>query len=94
MDAGLVEVREPETELTIDVPSGRLPVTVTVEDGRPVRARFRNVPACVVAEGSVGLVDVDVAYGGAFYAFVAAVGAGLAGRAGVRCPRSSSWGGR
>ncbi len=71
VDAGLVEVTEPETELTIDVPSGRLPVVVSVEGGRPVRARFRNVPAFVFAEG-LGSQRADVAYGGAFYAFVRA----------------------
>jgi proline racemase len=69
VDEGLVEVSEPETELVIDVPSGRLPVIVTVVDGRPVRARFRNVPAFVFAEG-LGAHGADVAYGGAFYAFV------------------------
>jgi proline racemase/trans-L-3-hydroxyproline dehydratase len=71
VDAGLVDVREPETELVVDVPSGRLPVVVTVEDGRPLRARFRNVPAFVFAEG-LGEHGADVAYGGAFYAFVRA----------------------
>jgi proline racemase len=77
VDAGLVEVREPETELVIDVPSGRLFVTVNVEGGRPVRARFRNVPAWVFGEG-LGPLGADVAYGGAFYAFVAAAETGMA----------------
>jgi proline racemase len=76
VDARLVEVGEPETRLVIDVPSGRLPVTVTVDAGRPVQARFRNVPAWVFAEG-VGAWNVDVAYGGAFYAFVPAEAVGL-----------------
>ena len=86
VDAGLVEVAEPETELTIDVPSGRLPVVVSVEGGRAVRARFRNVPAFVFAEG-LGSHGADVAYGGAFYAFVRAARSGRAGeRHGVHPP--------
>jgi proline racemase/trans-L-3-hydroxyproline dehydratase len=75
VDAGLVEAREPETELVVDVPSGRLPVLVSVEAGRPVRARFRNVPAFVFAEG-LDPYGADVAYGGAFYAFVPASAVG------------------
>jgi proline racemase len=69
LEAGLVERGEPETELVIDVPSGRLPVVVSVEGGRVTGARFRNVPAWVEAEGleAAGLT-VDVGYGGAFYA--------------------------
>jgi proline racemase len=71
LEAGVVETREPETELVIDVPSGRLPVVVSVAGGRVTGARFRNVPAWVEAEGleAAGLT-VDVAYGGAFYASV------------------------
>ena len=55
-----------------------------------MRARFRNVPAWVFAEG-LGLARrADVAYGGAFYAFVR--GARLRGRAGERDRRSSELG--
>jgi proline racemase len=73
LEAGLVASREPETELTIDVPSGRVPVVASVEAGRVTGARFRNVPAWVEAERleAAGL-SVDVAYGGAFYACVEA----------------------
>jgi proline racemase len=53
-------------ELVVDVPSGRLPVTVG-----PSSVSFRNVPAWVEAQGldAAGL-RADVAYGGAFYASV------------------------
>ena len=74
---------EPETELVLDAPSGRLPVTVELRDGRVERARFRNVASFVFAEGievetARGVVEADVAYGGAFYAFVDANALGLA----------------
>jgi proline racemase len=73
LETGMVPVHEPETELVIDAPSGRLPVTASVSGGRIERVRFRNVPAFVAAEGlPVESLSVDVAYGGAFYASVEA----------------------
>jgi proline racemase/trans-L-3-hydroxyproline dehydratase len=75
LETGMLPVREPETELVFDVPSGRLPVVARVRNGRVEGARFTNVPAFVVAEGlRVGEHDVDVAFGGAFYASVEAPG--------------------
>jgi proline racemase len=75
LETGMFPSSEPETELVLDVPSGRLPVAVRVSEGRVESARFRNVPAFVWGEGvaaetSQGSVTVDVAYGGAFYAFI------------------------
>jgi proline racemase/trans-L-3-hydroxyproline dehydratase len=71
LELGMHPVSAPETELTIDVPSGRLPVRVAVEDGTVGRASFRNVPSYVEAEGlSVEGLEADVAFGGAFYASV------------------------
>ena len=82
IETGMLPSSEPETELVIDVPSGRLPVAVRVADGRAESARFRNVPSFVWSEGvdaetTQGSVTVDVAYGGAFYAFVEAGALGL-----------------
>jgi proline racemase len=78
VESGLVESTEPETRLTLDVPSGRLAVAVTVAAGRPVGAAFRNIPAWVEARGleAAGVV-ADVAYGGAFYGSVDASALGL-----------------
>ena len=69
-------------ELVVDVPSGRLPIVVSYDNGKVERVRFRNVPAYVHAEGlpvetSRGQVTADVAYGGAFYASVEAAALGL-----------------
>jgi proline racemase len=63
--------------LVIDVPSG--PVTARVGD----TISFGNVPSWVAVRGlrigtARGAVDVDVAYGGAFYASVEAAALGLA----------------
>jgi proline racemase len=56
-------------EVVVDVPSGRLPTVARVEGGRVVSVRFRNVPSFVHARRlpAAGR-DVDVAFGGAFYA--------------------------
>ena len=71
LESGLLGTTEGETEITIDVPSGRLPVRVEVSGGRVERVRFRNVPAFVAAEGlHVAGLQVDVAFGGAFYGSV------------------------
>jgi proline racemase len=83
LETGMLPAHEPETELHVDAPSGTLPVTAAVEDGRVSGVRFRNVPAYVHAEGVVvetrrGRLAVDLAYGGAFYAAVSAEAAGLA----------------
>jgi proline racemase len=73
LETGMLPLAEPETELVIDAPSGRLPVVATVAGRRVQHVRFRNVPAFVAAEGlQAESLNVDVAYGGAFYASVQA----------------------
>jgi proline racemase len=69
LDSGLVERREGENHLVVDVPSGRLDAWAVVENDRVRSVRFRNVPSFVWAEGvEIGDATVDVAFGGAFYA--------------------------
>ena len=69
LDEGIVERREGENHLVVDVPSGRLQTWAQVERGRVRSVRFRNVPSFVWAEGvEAGEHTVDVAFGGAFYA--------------------------
>ena len=71
LDEGIVERREGENHVVVDVPSGRLDTWAQVEDGRVRSVRFRNVPSFVWAEGvELGDRTVDVAFGGAFYASV------------------------
>jgi proline racemase len=65
--------------VTIDVPSGRVVATVRRRAGVVESVVFRNVPSFVVARGvAAGDVEVDVAYGGAIYAFAPAASLGLA----------------
>jgi len=69
LDTGVVERREGELRLVVDVPSGRLETWAHVEGGRVRSVRFRNVPSFVWADAveAAGQV-VAVAFGGAFYA--------------------------
>jgi proline racemase len=73
LETGALVREGPEAEVVVDVPSGRLVTTARVEDGRVAAVRFRNVPAYVAERAlQAAGVDVDVAFGGAFYASVEA----------------------
>jgi len=70
LDEDVVERREGENHVVVDVPSGRLETWAHVQGDRVRSVRFRNVPSYVHAEG-VELDDgtrVDLVFGGAFYA--------------------------
>jgi proline racemase len=67
-----------EVDVTIDVPSGRVVARVRRRAGVVESVAFRNVPSYVVARGvQADSVEVDVAFGGAIYAFVPAERLGL-----------------
>ncbi len=71
LDEGVVERQEGENRVVVDVPSGRLETVAEVRQGRVVSVRFRNVPAYVWGTGLTAAgIEVDVAFGGAFYASV------------------------
>jgi proline racemase len=59
----------PGPRVVVDVPSGRLETWARVEDGKVRSVRFRNVPSFVWGRGlQAAGREVDVAFGGAFYA--------------------------
>jgi proline racemase len=71
-----------DVDVTIDVPSGRVVARVRCRAGAVESVAFRNVPSFVVARGvrvadSHLDVEVDVASGGALYAFVPAGSVGV-----------------
>lgn len=87
LETGIVEMQEPTTRFSVDVPSGRLTVEADCVDGVVGLVRFVNVPAWVSGldiSVSVGddKVNLDVAYGGAFYATLPADSVGLTATAG------------
>jgi proline racemase len=72
-----------DTEIAIDVPSGRVLARVRCSGGAVEAVTFRNVPAYAIARGvevetARGRLAVDVSYGGAIYASLPAAAAGLA----------------
>jgi proline racemase len=78
VETGMVEVREPETIVRLDVPAGLVEARVAVEDGRAKSVTIRNVPSFAYElDGQVDGVRYDMAFGGNFYAIVDAASAGL-----------------
>ena len=79
VDSGRVPRRQPETVVHLQCPCGLVTATVAA-DGT---VRFESVPAFAYALDRVaptrtwGPVTVDIAYGGAFYAFLSADSIGL-----------------
>jgi proline racemase len=76
IETGLVVKDGNSPELTINVPAGRIRAKALVENGIVIESSFRNVPSFLylrdqeVRVTGLGQVKFDVAYGGAFYAFV------------------------
>lgn len=70
-------------EIRIDAPPGRITAHAELEKGIATRSYFKNVPSFVLIHDQtvnvpgIGKVPFDVAYGGAFYAFVDAAPLGL-----------------
>ncbi len=84
VESGLVE-HDPDgaTEVTIDVPSGRVIARVHCRDDAVTAVDFVNVASFVISRDlaiptSRGTVRVDVGFGGAIYAQVRAADVGLA----------------
>lgn len=80
---GLVPTTPPETTLVIDTPAGPVTAVATHAEVGIESVRFQNVPSFLAARDhsvnvpGLGSVRYDLAYGGAFYAFVEADAVGL-----------------
>jgi len=83
VNTGFVEAAlDGDTDVVMDVPSGRVTARVTRVAGVVRRVAFRNVGSYVlgrdiVVSTSLGDVRVDVSYGGAIYASLPAADVGL-----------------
>lgn len=71
-----IDVKEGDNRIEIDAPCGRITAFANVQQGEVSGVRFHCVPSFVVGldrtvevEG-LGKVNYDLAYGGAFYAYV------------------------
>ena len=78
VETGMLATDGPEVAVGIDTPAGLVTATARVKNGRVESVAFRNVPSFVlhrdkfVQVPGIGAVPYDVAFGGAFYAFVEA----------------------
>ncbi len=83
VETGMVEVKEPFTDIVFDTPSGVVQARVEVEDQRAKNVTFVNAPALVIGRDyyvdtpEFGRVTFDVAYGGNMYAILPAASLGL-----------------
>ena len=83
IETGIIEAREPETDIALDTPAGLVRARITVKDGRAEAVTLRNVPSFLYKKdielevSGVGLLKMDIAYGGNFYAIVEVERVGL-----------------
>jgi len=83
LETGMLPAHEPLTTLRIDTPAGLVTAHARVEEARVQSVFFENVPSFVLATHQtvtvpgIGDVTYDLAFGGAFYAFVSAASVGL-----------------
>jgi len=83
VECGLVSVGSSTLTLRLDTPAGRVVATARVIGSQVENVSFVNVPSFVLASDvdttipGLGVVRCDVAFGGAFYAYVDAAQLGL-----------------
>jgi trans-L-3-hydroxyproline dehydratase len=76
VDMNWIAVKEGKNELKIDAPCGRITSFVNVKNGKVIGVKFYCVPSFVVGLDrtvdvkGLGKITYDLAYGGAFYAYV------------------------
>ena len=83
LETGMIPMREPITELTLEAPAGLIRVRAHCRDGKVTEVAFKNVPAfavhldAAIEVKTLGRVTVDVAWGGMFYVIADATAFGL-----------------
>jgi len=76
LETGMLPMHEPVTQVTLEPPAGLVQVTAECAEGRCRRLTFENVPSFAthldapVDVPGLGRLRVDIAYGGAWVAFV------------------------
>jgi proline racemase len=83
LETGMLPMREPVTEFTLETPAGLIRIHADCRDGKVTRVTFRNVPCFAVhldvnvEVPDLGTVQVDIAWGGMFYVIAEAGQFGL-----------------
>ncbi|QCX34743.1 proline racemase [Caloramator sp. E03] len=76
VELGMVEVKEPFTEVVLEAPAGLVKGKVKVEDGKAKEVSIVNVPSFLykhdveVDVPEVGKLTIDISFGGSFFALV------------------------
>jgi len=84
LETGIVPMKEPTTEVTVDTPAGPVKAIAKCRDGKCLSVEFGNVPCfvdkldAVIEVAGMGSITIDVAYGGMFYAILDAERLGYA----------------
>lgn len=83
IETGLLPPREPVTHITLDTPAGLVRAEATLQNGRVKKVKLQNIPSFLyqkdlqVLVPDLGMLTLDIAYGGNFYAILPAEAAGL-----------------
>jgi proline racemase len=83
VETGMVEVKEPVTVIRFDTPAGIVEASVEVDGGHARSVTLRNVPSYLhlrdarVTVPRLGELELDLAWGGNFYAILPASSVGL-----------------
>ena len=76
LEAGIVEMKEPETVVTLETAAGLVKAVATCRDGRCEKVKLTMVPSFVheldvkIVTPAWGEVTLDLCYGGIFYGLV------------------------
>ncbi|KXK16235.1 MAG: proline racemase [Chloroflexi bacterium OLB14] len=83
LESGMLKMEEPITNFTLEAPAGLIQIEAQCQNGKVTQIKFKNVPSFAVhldvkvEVPTLGTVNVDVAYGGMFYAIADASQFGL-----------------
>src|SRR5579872_1038835 len=76
LETGIIPMQEPETRLILEPPGGLIEVVATCRDGKAERISVRNVPSFAdrldakLEVAGLGVLTVDIAYGGDSFVIV------------------------
>lgn len=76
VELGMVPVKEPVTKVVFDTPAGLISTYAKVEDSNVLEVTLENIPSFLYAEDvkvqveDVGEINIDIGFGGNFFALV------------------------
>lgn len=76
LETGMLPMKPPQTTIRVDTPAGLVTAHATIEHDMVSSVAFHNVPSFVFLQDAevqvpgLGFIRYDIAFGGAFYAYV------------------------